>query len=129
MCVGLFHLKLCITLLLCLAMLSAITLQNPQFWLYHGCFLKSLSISPRYADFCVCPIQKSKDGLMFEDLACTSLHANISQQHDCSLYHCPQCLEPCKDSWEMKRKKNCRELCEVKIMSFYVKRETNKEIS
>ncbi|XP_035485786.2 anosmin-1 isoform X1 [Scophthalmus maximus] len=23
-----------------------------------------------------------------------------------------QCLEPCKDSWEMKRKSNCRELCE-----------------
>uniref|UniRef100_A0A4W6EJ10 Anosmin 1a n=1 Tax=Lates calcarifer TaxID=8187 RepID=A0A4W6EJ10_LATCA len=23
-----------------------------------------------------------------------------------------QCLEPCKDSWEMKRKNNCRELCE-----------------
>ncbi|GLD72331.1 anosmin-1-like protein, partial [Lates japonicus] len=22
------------------------------------------------------------------------------------------CLEPCKDSWEMKRKNNCRELCE-----------------
>ncbi|XP_028254077.1 anosmin-1-like isoform X2 [Parambassis ranga] len=25
---------------------------------------------------------------------------------------CAKCLEPCKDSWEMKRKKNCRELCE-----------------
>uniref|UniRef100_A0A665TAN3 Anosmin 1a n=1 Tax=Echeneis naucrates TaxID=173247 RepID=A0A665TAN3_ECHNA len=25
----------------------------------------------------------------------------------------PQCLEPCKDSWEMKRKNNCRELCEL----------------
>lgn len=24
-----------------------------------------------------------------------------------------QCLEPCKDSWEMERKRNCRELCEV----------------
>ncbi|XP_008282313.1 anosmin-1a [Stegastes partitus] len=25
---------------------------------------------------------------------------------------CAKCLEPCKDSWEMKRKSNCRELCE-----------------
>ncbi|XP_033471528.1 anosmin-1a isoform X1 [Epinephelus lanceolatus] len=25
---------------------------------------------------------------------------------------CSKCLEPCKDSWEMKRKSNCREMCE-----------------
>ncbi|XP_036946286.1 anosmin-1a isoform X1 [Acanthopagrus latus] len=25
---------------------------------------------------------------------------------------CAKCLEPCKDSWEMKRKSNCREMCE-----------------
>ncbi|XP_041637340.1 anosmin-1a [Cheilinus undulatus] len=25
---------------------------------------------------------------------------------------CAKCLEPCKDSWEMKRKSNCRDLCE-----------------
>ncbi|KAE8278762.1 Anosmin-1 [Larimichthys crocea] len=25
---------------------------------------------------------------------------------------CAKCLEPCRDSWEMKRKNNCRELCE-----------------
>ncbi|KAK2856695.1 hypothetical protein Q5P01_005430 [Channa striata] len=25
---------------------------------------------------------------------------------------CAKCLEPCKDSWEMKRKSSCRELCE-----------------
>ncbi|XP_047432658.1 anosmin-1a [Mugil cephalus] len=25
---------------------------------------------------------------------------------------CTKCLEPCKDSWDMKRKSNCQELCE-----------------
>ncbi|KAM9334048.1 anosmin-1a [Symphorus nematophorus] len=25
---------------------------------------------------------------------------------------CAKCLEPCKDSWEMKRRSNCRQLCE-----------------
>ncbi|XP_070712054.1 anosmin-1a [Pempheris klunzingeri] len=25
---------------------------------------------------------------------------------------CAKCLEPCKESWEMKRKSNCREMCE-----------------
>ncbi|XP_075868521.1 anosmin-1a [Nelusetta ayraudi] len=25
---------------------------------------------------------------------------------------CAKCLEPCKDSWEMERKRNCREMCE-----------------
>ncbi|XP_063734007.1 anosmin-1a isoform X2 [Eleginops maclovinus] len=26
--------------------------------------------------------------------------------------HCAKCLEPCKDSWEMKKKSDCREMCE-----------------
>ncbi|XP_075951200.1 anosmin-1a isoform X1 [Anarhichas minor] len=53
---------------------------------------------------------------------CLSLHsvAALSSplQNDGSLgwchthKQCAKCLEPCKDSWEMKRKSNCRELCE-----------------
>uniref|UniRef100_A0A8C4GIS4 Anosmin 1a n=1 Tax=Dicentrarchus labrax TaxID=13489 RepID=A0A8C4GIS4_DICLA len=43
------------------------------------------------------------------------IHLNFSLFiPDCNLYTVSfsQCLEPCKDSWEMKRKSNCRELCE-----------------
>uniref|UniRef100_A0A3Q4AUP8 Uncharacterized protein n=1 Tax=Mola mola TaxID=94237 RepID=A0A3Q4AUP8_MOLML len=46
---------------------------------------------------------------------CLSLHSShhvfISSP---SLLSHPQCLEPCKDSWETERKRNCRELCEVR---------------
>ncbi|XP_040888749.1 anosmin-1a [Toxotes jaculatrix] len=53
---------------------------------------------------------------------CLSLHSvaalSTSLQNNGSLgwcqnhKQCAKCLEPCKDSWEMKRKSNCRELCE-----------------
>ncbi|XP_039998575.1 anosmin-1a [Xiphias gladius] len=53
---------------------------------------------------------------------CLSLHSvaalSSSLQNNGSLgwcqnhKQCTKCLEPCKDSWEMIRKSNCRELCE-----------------
>ncbi|XP_047194973.1 anosmin-1a isoform X2 [Hippoglossus stenolepis] len=53
---------------------------------------------------------------------CLSLHSvaalSTSLQNNGSLgwcqnhKQCAKCLEPCKDTWEMKRKNNCRELCE-----------------
>ncbi|XP_044201353.1 anosmin-1a isoform X1 [Thunnus albacares] len=53
---------------------------------------------------------------------CLSLHSvaalSTSLQNNGSLgwchnhKQCAKCLEPCKDSWVMKRKSNCRELCE-----------------
>ncbi|XP_071321011.1 anosmin-1a isoform X1 [Trachinotus anak] len=42
----------------------------------------------------------------------TSLQNNGSLGWCQNHKQCAKCLEPCKDSWEMKRKSNCRELCE-----------------
>ncbi|XP_061833719.1 anosmin-1-like isoform X1 [Nerophis lumbriciformis] len=49
---------------------------------------------------------------------CLSLHSAATLQNNGSLSwchsqkECAKCLEPCKNSWFMKKKKNCRELCE-----------------
>ncbi|KAJ4923994.1 hypothetical protein JOQ06_000236 [Pogonophryne albipinna] len=47
---------------------------------------------------------------------CLSLHTPLQNNGSLGWCHnhkqCAKCLEPCKDSWEMKRQSDCREMCE-----------------
>ncbi|KAF3857292.1 hypothetical protein F7725_009151 [Dissostichus mawsoni] len=56
--------------------------------------------------------RKSRGGPDDEELWSESVSRATCSSRCLSLHTPLQCLEPCKDSWEMKRQSDCREMCE-----------------